>query len=191
VSTGRRCTRSETSGGNGLHNYVRIEPLSAFGEVREAALAFVRAVEQPIPAGATTTWWRKDRPPDKVFVDYNQSARDHIIASAYSVRGNREATVSTPIFWDVLDSVDPHEFTIATVLRRFAQIGNPHAGIDESSFSLQPQLEWAPNKREETLLTSPVASCAAGASPCHRGETAPRWRRPCHRRAPRQRAGHR
>ena len=78
----------KTSGGNGLHIYVRIEPRWGFGEVREAALAFAREVERRIPADATTTWWRKDRPPDKVFVDYNQNARDHTIASAYSVRGN-------------------------------------------------------------------------------------------------------
>jgi DNA ligase D len=133
----------KTSGGNGLHIYVRIEPQRGFDEVRRAALAFAREVERRIPADATTTWWRKDRPPDKVFVDYNQNARDHTIASAYSVRGNREGTVSTPIFWDEVDDVDPREFTIATVPSRFAQIGDPHAKIDEAPFSLEPLLEWA------------------------------------------------
>jgi DNA ligase D-like protein (predicted polymerase) len=133
----------KTSGGNGLHIYVRIEPQWGFGEVREAALAFAREVERRIPSDATTTWWRKDRPPDKVFVDYNQNARDHTIASAYSVRGNRFGTVSTPIFWDELDDVDPQEFTIATVPARFASIGDPHAGIDDAVFSLAPLLEWA------------------------------------------------
>jgi DNA ligase D len=133
----------KTSGGNGLHIYVRIEPRWGFSEVREAALAFAREVERRIPADATTTWWRKDRPPDKVFVDYNQNARDHTIASAYSVRGNPEATVSTPIAWDELDDVQPRECTIATVPARFARIGDPHAGIDDAPFSLEPLLEWA------------------------------------------------
>src|SRR5947209_9390956 len=132
----------KTSGGNGLHIYVRIEPRWGFGEVREAALAFAREVERRIPADATTTWWRKDRPPDKVFVDYNQNARDHTIASAYSVRGNPRATVSAPIAWDELDDVDPQELTIATVPARFARIGDPHAAIDDAPFSLQPLLEW-------------------------------------------------
>ena len=68
----------------------------------------------------TTTWWRKDRDPSKLFVDYNQNARDHTIASAYSVRGNAEATVSTPISWDEVPDVDPREFTIFTVPARFA-----------------------------------------------------------------------
>jgi DNA ligase D len=136
----------KTSGGNGLHIYVRIEPRWGFGEVREAALAFAREVERRIPADATTTWWRKDRPPDKVFVDYNQNARDHTIACAYSVRGNRDGTVSTPIAWDELDDgLDPRDFTIATVPARFAAIGDPHAGIDDAVFSLTPLLEWAAN----------------------------------------------
>ena len=134
----------KTSGGNGLHIYVRIEPRWGFAEVRRAALAFAREVERRIPEHATTTWWRKDRPTDKVFVDYNQNARDHTIASAYSVRGNRYGTVSTPIAWDELDDgLDPRDFTIATVPERFARLGDPHAGIDDAVFSLEPLLEWA------------------------------------------------
>ena len=139
----------KTSGGNGLHIYVRIEPRWGFTEVREAALAFAREVERRIPGDATTTWWRKDRPPDRVFVDYNQNARDHTIASAYSVRGNRDGTVSTPIAWDELDEVEPAEFTIATVPDRFARIGDPHAGIDDAVFSLEPLLEWAEREPSE------------------------------------------
>src|SRR6184192_3717977 len=81
----------KTSGGNGLHIYVRIEPRWGLAEVRRAALAFATEVERRAPKLATTTWWRKDRPEDRVFVDYNQNARDHTIASAYSVRGNHEA----------------------------------------------------------------------------------------------------
>jgi DNA ligase D len=133
----------KTSGGNGLHIYVRIEPRWGFGEVRDAALAFAREVERRIPREATTTWWRKDRPRDKVFVDYNQNARDHTIASAYSARGNPEGSVSTPIFWEELDDINPQEFTIATVPGRFARIGDPHAGIDDAPFSLEPLLRWA------------------------------------------------
>src|SRR3954470_24251103 len=105
----------KTSGGNGLHIYVRIEPRWGFAEVRRAALAFAREVERRAPADATTTWWRKDRDPTTVFVDFNQNARDHTIASAYSVRGVPEATVSTPITWDELDDVEPRECTLATV----------------------------------------------------------------------------
>ena len=133
----------KTSGGSGIHIYVRIEPRWGFDEVRRAALAFAREVERRAPDDATTTWWRKDRSPEKAFVDYNQNARDHTIASAYSVRGVKEGTVSTPIGWDEIDDVVPGELTIATVPERFERLGDLHAGIDERAFSLEPLLEWA------------------------------------------------
>ena len=91
----------------------------------------------------TTTWWRKDRDPHALFVDYNQNARDHTIAAAYSVRGNPEGTVSTPIRWDEVDDVEPRDFTIATVPARFAELGDLHEGIDDAVFDIAPLLEWA------------------------------------------------
>jgi DNA ligase D-like protein (predicted polymerase) len=133
----------KTSGGNGLHVYVRIEPRWGFGELRRAAHAFAREVERRAPKDVTTTWWRKDRDPALVFVDYNQNTRDHTIASAYSVRGVPEAVVSTPISWDEIDEVDPRQFTIATVPARFAELGDLHAGIDDTAWSLDPLLAWA------------------------------------------------
>ncbi|MEI4270459.1 non-homologous end-joining DNA ligase [Klenkia sp. LSe6-5] len=132
----------KTSGGNGLHVYVRIRPEHGFGDVRRGALAFAREVERR-SADVTTTWWRKDRDPRAVFVDYNQNARDHTIAAAYSVRGNAEATVSTPIRWDEVDDAHPRDFTIATVPARFAELGDLHADIDSEVFDLAPLLEWA------------------------------------------------
>lgn len=141
----------KTSGGHGLHIYVRIDPAYGFKDVRRAALAFAREVERRAPEDVTTTWWRKDRDPTKLFVDYNQNARDHTIASAYSVRGNQEATVSTPIAWDEIADVDPHEFTIFTVPTRFAELGDLHAGIDDAVFSLEPLLEWAERDEREGL----------------------------------------
>jgi DNA ligase D-like protein (predicted polymerase) len=137
----------KTTGKHGLHVYVRIEPRWGFHDVRRAALAFAREVERRAPELATTTWWRKDRDPRKVFVDYNQNARDHTIASAYSVRGISAGTVSTPITWPEIDDVEPAELTIATVPARFAELGDLHAAIDDVAFSLEPLLEWA--EREE------------------------------------------
>ncbi|SER46171.1 non-homologous end-joining DNA ligase [Lentzea albida] len=133
----------KTSGSKGLHVYVRIRPDHGFADVRKAALAFAREVERRAPDDVETTWWRKDRDPKLVFVDYNQNARDHTIASAYSVRGFPEATVSTPIRWDEVPDVDPRDFTIATVPKRYAELGDLHAGIDDAVWSIEPLLEWA------------------------------------------------
>ncbi|MCB0913309.1 MAG: non-homologous end-joining DNA ligase [Propionibacteriaceae bacterium] len=133
----------KTSGGNGLHIYVRIAPEWGFSEVRRAALAFAREVERRLPDDVTTTWWRKDRDPHHVFVDFNQNARDHTIASAWSVRGVADGTVSTPFAWDELDAIEPRELTIATVPARFAKTGDPHAAIDDVAHRLDTLLEWA------------------------------------------------
>ena len=145
----------KTSGGTGLHIYVRVKPDHGFDDVRRAALAFAREVERRAAGDVTTTWWRKDRDPAAVFVDYNQNARDHTIAAAYSVRGNPEATVSTPIRWDEIDAVSPRDLTIATVPARYAELGDLHAGIDDAVFDLTPLLEWA-DRDERDGAEAPV-----------------------------------
>jgi DNA ligase D len=132
----------KTSGGKGMHVYVRIPPEHGFAEVRRAAHAFARELELRCSI-VDLSWWRKDRDPKSIFVDYNQNARDHTIASAYSVRGVPEARVSTPIRWDEIDSAEPGDFTIATVPARFAELGDLHAGIDDDVFRIDRLLEWA------------------------------------------------
>ena len=134
----------KTSGGNGMHVYVRIPPDHGFPDVRRAALAFAREVERRAPDDVTTTWWRKDRDPATLFVDYNQNTRDHTIAAAYSVRGNPEGTVSTP---DPVGRGRRRRARGTARSRRcparFAELGDLHEGIDEAVFDIAPLLEWA------------------------------------------------
>src|SRR4029453_5491043 len=104
----------KTSGGKGMHVYVRIDPAPSFGDVRRPRLPSAREVGRRAPDDVTTPWWRKDRDPAALFVDYNQNARDHTMAAAYSVRGFPDATVSTPITWYEIDVVDPQDCTMAT-----------------------------------------------------------------------------
>ncbi len=138
----------KTSGGNGMHVYVRIRPEYPFADVRRAALAFAREVERRAPAAVTTSWWRRDRDPRKLFLDYNQNARDHTMAAAYSVRGNPRATVSSPVRWEEIDDIAPDDFTIATMPARVAALGDLHRGIDEAAFDISPLLDWA--RRDES-----------------------------------------
>ncbi|MGM7644542.1 non-homologous end-joining DNA ligase [Nocardia sp. JW2] len=133
----------KTSGGHGLHVYVRIAPDHGFQQVRRAALAFAQEVERRAPDDVTTAWWRRDRDPSALFVDYNQNARDHTIAAAYSVRGVPEATVSTPVRWDEIDSIHPRDFTIRTVPARYAELGDIQADMDDAVFDITPLLELA------------------------------------------------
>jgi DNA ligase D len=132
----------KTSGSKGLHIYVRIPPDHGFKQVRRAAWAFAREVERRCP-DATTTWWKKDRDPSEVFVDYNQNARDHTIAAAYSVRGTPDARVSAPLRWNELDEATPQDFTIATMPARYDQLGDLHHDIDDHPFDISELLEQA------------------------------------------------
>ena len=148
----------KTSGSRGIHLVVRIEPRWSFDEVRRAALALAREVEQRAPRLATSKWWKEER--HGVFVDYNQNAKDRTVASAYSVRPKPDARVSAPITWDELDACDPADFTLASMPARFARLGDLHAGIDRQPGSIEKLLElferqgqgdapWPPHYRKQ------------------------------------------
>jgi DNA ligase D len=130
----------KTSGGRGIHIYVRIEPRWTFTDVRHAAIAFGRELERRLPDQVTTSWWKEQRG-ERIFIDYNQNARDRTIASAYSIRPKPGAPVSAPLAWDELADVAPEDFTVATMPTRFAQLGDRHASIDERAYSLAPLLD--------------------------------------------------
>jgi DNA ligase D len=132
----------KTSGGRGLHVYVPIEPRWSFVEVRRALIALGRELERRMPDRVTIKWWKEERG-ERIFIDYNQMARDRTIASAYSVRPNSRARVSCPVTWEELDGVAPEDFDLTTVPARFAELGDPHAGIAEQAYSIEPLLEMA------------------------------------------------
>jgi DNA ligase D len=132
----------KTSGGRGAHVYVRIAPNWSFVQVRRATIALAREIERRSPDRITTAWWKEQRG-EKVFLDYNQMARDRTIACAYSLRANARATVSTPVTWDELTEVEPDDFDLRTVPKRFAEIGDPHAAIDDIAHDITPLLEWS------------------------------------------------
>ncbi|HXH89172.1 MAG TPA: non-homologous end-joining DNA ligase [Gaiellaceae bacterium] len=136
----------KTSGNRGVHVACRIEPQWEFPVVRRCALAFAREIERRLPALVTTAWWKEERG-EKVFIDYNQNARDRTIASAYSVRGRTDATVSAPVGWDELPDVETEDFTLATMPARFAKLGDVQATIDDTISPLEVLLEWV--EREE------------------------------------------
>jgi bifunctional non-homologous end joining protein LigD len=129
----------KTSGSRGFHIFCRIERRWAFTDVRRAALALAREVERRAPDIATSKWWKEER--HGVFLDYNQNAKDRTTASAYSVRPTPDARVSAPLSWDEVPGCEPQAFTMDTVPERFAEIGDPAAGIDEAAGSLEPLLE--------------------------------------------------
>ncbi|MFE2163223.1 non-homologous end-joining DNA ligase [Streptomyces lydicus] len=132
----------KTSGGRGVHVYVPIRPRWTFTEVRRAAITLAREMERRMPELVTSAWWKEERG-EKVFVDYNQMARDRTIASAYSLRARPRATVSTPLRWEELSDAAPEDFDLRTVPPRFAELGDVHADMVEHAFALDSVLELA------------------------------------------------
>jgi DNA ligase D-like protein (predicted polymerase) len=143
----------KTSGSRGMHVIVRIEPRWTFSEVRRAALAVSRAVERRVPALASSKWWKEER--HGVFLDYNQNAKDRTTCSAYSVRPLPDARVSTPLHWHEVPDCDPSDFTVLTIPKRFAEIGDPHADIDAEPGSLEKLLELAAEDEKAGLGDAP------------------------------------
>ncbi len=146
----------KTSGGRGLHIFVRIAPDLEFGQLRRGGAAFAQEVRRRLPDDVATEWWRKDRDPARVFIDWGQNARDHTVAAAYSVRGVPNGRVSAPVLWDEVGDCEPDDFTLRTMPARFAEIGDLHAEIDDWDFDARVLLDWA--ERDEAAGESPVPS---------------------------------
>jgi DNA primase len=144
----------KTSGNRGIHVACRIEPKWGFREVRRCALAFAREVERRAPKLVTTAWWKEERG-ERVFIDYNQNARDRTIASAYSVRARPDATVSAPFRWEELEELETEDFTLATMRDRFADLGDVQAEIDGTVCDLRKLLEWVEREEAEGAGEAP------------------------------------
>ncbi len=131
----------KTSGNRGLHVFAPIAPTHEFLDVRHGVIAAARELERRSPDEITTAWWKEERG-ERIFVDYNQAARDRTIAAAYCPRPLPQATVSCPLGWDELEGADPLDYTIATVPERLATIGDPWAGIHDSPGSIATLIQW-------------------------------------------------
>ena len=148
----------KTSGGRGLHLLARIEPRWTFVEARRAVIAFARELERRLPRLVTTSWWKEDRG-ERVFVDFNQMARDRTVVAAYSVRARPRATVSAPLRWEEVESADPvtpEDFTVAAMTARFAEVGDLLAPMDAAAHRLDTLLEMsARDERDHGLADMP------------------------------------
>jgi DNA ligase D-like protein (predicted polymerase) len=141
----------KTSGGRGVHIYVPIQPRWTFQEVRRSVIAFGRELERRLPDRVTMNWWKEERG-EKIFIDYNQMARDRTIASAYSIRPKPHAPVSAPLDWDELPDVSPFDFDVLTMPERFREVGDKHAGLADHAFSIEPLLELVERQQKDQGL---------------------------------------
>jgi DNA ligase D len=131
----------KTSGNRGLHVFAPIEPTREFLDVRHAVIAAARELERRDPTKITTAWWKEERG-ERIFVDFNQANRDRTMAGAYSPRALPHASVSCPVSWDELPTVDPTTFTILTVPERLESTGDPWAGMSANPGTIDVLMGW-------------------------------------------------
>ena len=122
--------------------------------MRRAGIALAREVERRAPDAVTTSWWKEERG-QRIFIDFNQNARDRTMASAYSVRRTPIATVSMPLTWEELARADPDDYTMATVPDLVASREDPWAGMDDDAQSIAPLLEMVAADEERGLGDMP------------------------------------
>jgi DNA primase len=132
----------KTSGGRGVHVSVPIAAEWTFTQVRRAVIALGRELNRQLPELVTVDWWKEERG-ERVFIDFNQAARDRTMAAAYSVRATPQATVSAPVTWDELSAVEPLDFTVRSMPERFASVPDPRAGFSAAAGRLDALLEMA------------------------------------------------
>ena len=143
----------KTSGSRGIHINERIQPRWTFTQVRKAAIALSRAIDRRAPSIASSKWWKEER--HGVFLDYNQNAKDRTTCSAYSVRPMPDARVSTPLNWAEVADCDPADFTVLSIPKRFAELGDPHSGMNAAQGSLVALLELSAKHDAEGLGDAP------------------------------------
>jgi DNA ligase D len=144
----------KTSGGRGVHIYVRIEPRWTFTDVRHAAIAFGRELERRLPGEVTTKWWKEERG-ERIFVDYNQNAPHKTVFGAWGVRSREGGQVSAPLRWEEVFELHPDELTMVSVPDRLDRLGDPWQDIDDAPQSLEPLLEMHERDRANGLLDAP------------------------------------
>ena len=148
----------KTSGAGGVHVYVRMPPRTPY----QAALLYAQIVativagKHPQAATVERTVAARGR---RVYVDYLQNIRGKTLASAYSVRANPWAGVSTPLTWDEVEGgISPQQFTLPTFGERLKTVGDLWAGLATST----PADLLAVSRRVVRRRTGPRQSPAGG-----------------------------
>ncbi len=122
----------KTSGADGVHVYVPLQPGTRYDTALLFCQLLATLVAQKHPKDATVTRSVHARG-RKVYVDYLQNVRGKTLAAAYSARGSDFAGVSTPLTWKEVDKgIEREAFTIETVPKRLAKVGDLWAGLRQA-----------------------------------------------------------
>jgi bifunctional non-homologous end joining protein LigD len=119
----------KTSGATGIHIYVPLHAAYTYEQARHFAELVAALTAEQIPDIATVERSLEKRK-GRIYVDYLQNSRGQTLSSVYSIRPVPGATVSTPISWkELTHDLNPKDFTIKTIHKRVAKLGDLFSGV--------------------------------------------------------------
>lgn len=140
----------KTTGGDGLHVFVPLEPIYSYEQARHIAEILARLCAAERPDLFTFPRAVQKRDPGKVYFDWMQIARGKTISAPYVPRAYPGATVATPLDWrELTPQLDPKQFHLRNALDRFDRVGDLFAPVLKKPQKLDTAIE-----RLESLLPS-------------------------------------
>jgi bifunctional non-homologous end joining protein LigD len=132
----------KTTGGDGMHVYIPVEPVYSYEETRTFAELIARLVFDRNPDLFTTPRSVAKRKKNRVYFDYVQNAKSKTIAAPYVLRAYPGAPVATPLEWsEVRHGLHPLQFNITNARERFADKGDLFQGVIQRPQRLEGALE--------------------------------------------------
>jgi bifunctional non-homologous end joining protein LigD len=132
----------KTTGGDGMHIFVPLEPRYSYEQVRSFAELLAALVTAQRPDLFTTPRAVSKREKGRVYFDWAQIAKGKTISAPYVVRAYAGAPVATPLQWrEVTPRLRPEQFHIANALARFERVGDLFEGVLKRPQKLEQALE--------------------------------------------------
>ena len=132
----------KTTGGDGMHIYVPLQPVYSYDQSRSIAeiLARIAAAERPDLFTMPRSVNKREK--GRVYFDYLQNARGKTISAPYVPRAYAGAPVATPLEWrEVAPGLRPGSFHIRNAIERFSRVGDLFGGVLTNLQRLEPALE--------------------------------------------------
>ncbi|GHA35493.1 ATP-dependent DNA ligase [Devosia pacifica] len=126
----------KTSGGKGVHIVVPIRTTIGWKQAHAASARLAEALAATGPDTFVTTMGASNRK-RRIFIDYHRNARSATAVAAYSLRARPHLPASTPVDWQVLESIDsPEDLNYSSLPSLLTSAGDPWADINQSERDL-------------------------------------------------------
>ena len=136
----------KTTGGNGMHLYIPIEPVYSYDQSKAFAEIIARLVATERPDLFTTPRSVARRDKGKVYFDYLQNGKGKTISAPYVLRAQAGAPVATPLEWrEVRPGLTPRQFHIRNAMDRFDRVGDLFEGVRTRPQRIEPAMERLPS----------------------------------------------